>query len=705
MRSIPLADTRGERVLAPAGQHFQPEIQGMRALSVLAVVWAHARLPGLPGGFTGVDVFFVISGFLITRLLLAEMARTGRIDLLAFWARRARRLLPNAFAALIGTVLLALFLFPGYSPGQLAREVMFAALEFANFHFADEAVDYFQSENAASPVLHFWSLSVEEQFYMVWPPVLLGIGLYFRRSFLRSAVIFLALIWCASFAACLYITYHDQPLAYFGTGTRCWQLATGGLIAAGWSSIERLPPVLRNALAWLGLAAILTGMAVLRDNGFYPGAWALLPTFGAAGLIAGFGAASPTGLLRRGLSAPVMQWIGERSYSWYLWHWPLLALPRVTFPDSAYIEAIALPALLLVACAAYRWIEAPIRKGRILRAGPLPTLAGGAAALAAVIAVGYLHMPVLLLTDKSFAARIAWVETASKDISRAILDGCHLEKEPIQQPDCLYGDITASRRAVLFGDSHAMHWFEGFHSAAQTTGWQLPSWTKNRCPSVDMTQFLDNSPYLACLKWRADRIVKMIGADRPDLVIMSNRTDYYKMLDNPEISPLINYIQKEYIWKAGFRSIIQKFLSANIQILIIRDIPRARSAYRKCLGMGETCESPRTKAFANNPPLDQEVASEFGDRVIFADFSDEFCSKESCAVTKNGIIIYRDSHHLTPSIAATFAPQMAKLLQTFADRRSLAHIGGSEQLDARLPPISVLHGSGAAGAINSVPAK
>src|SRR5688572_5752126 len=210
MHSISFADIR-DGAAVRSEQHFQPEIQGMRALSVLAVIWAHARIPGLPGGFTGVDVFFVISGFLLTRLLLSEMRRTGRIDLLAFWARRARRLLPNAFAALIGTVLLALFLFPGYEPGKLARDIMFAALEFANFHFANGSVDYFQSEAATSPVLHFWSLSVEEQFYMAWPPVLLGLGLYFRHDLLRAVLVALAVVWCVSFAASLYITYDEQP--------------------------------------------------------------------------------------------------------------------------------------------------------------------------------------------------------------------------------------------------------------------------------------------------------------------------------------------------------------------------------------------------------------------------------------------------------------------------------------------------------------
>jgi peptidoglycan/LPS O-acetylase OafA/YrhL len=186
----------------------------MRALSVLAVIAAHAGLPGLPGGFTGVDVFFVISGFLITRLLLAEVDATGRIDLLVFWARRCRRLLPNAFAALIGTVLIAVFLFPGYDLIVLAREVKYAALEIANFYFIDKGVDYFGSDLRASPVLHFWSLSVEEQFYIGWPLLLSGLAVAFGASYRRAAVVLLAIIWCVSFALCVSLTSSEQPVAY-----------------------------------------------------------------------------------------------------------------------------------------------------------------------------------------------------------------------------------------------------------------------------------------------------------------------------------------------------------------------------------------------------------------------------------------------------------------------------------------------------------
>jgi peptidoglycan/LPS O-acetylase OafA/YrhL len=682
------AGIREESARARSRPDFQPEIQGMRALSVLAVIWAHARLPGLPGGFTGVDVFFVISGFLITRLLLSELTRTGRIDLLAFWARRARRLLPNAFATLIGTVLLALFFFPGYMPDKLAREVMFAALEFANFHFADEAVDYFQSEGPASPVLHFWSLNVEEQFYMAWPPVLLGLGLWFRQRFLRAALLLLGTIWCVSFAASLYLTYDQQPFAYFGTGTRCWQLATGALLAAGWQGVERLPASVRAAMAWLGLTAILAGMVILGETARYPGAWALLPTLGATALIAGFGAASPGSLLRRGLNLPLMQWIGERSYSWYLWHWPLLALPRITYPDSPYIELLAVPASLAVACAAYAWIETPIRKGRILASRPLPTLAGAAAALAVVVGAGFLHKPLLSAVQPDIATRIDWIKEAVDARSQASKDKCLLGRSVIKQPDCLYGDVLGRRRVALFGDSHADHWFEGINRAATQNGWRLLARTKASCPSADVRVRFAGIPYTACDQWREDTLRYLTGPERPDLVILSNYLDGIGRLYDPDTQEQPSRERATALWREGFRRTIERLLAANIDVLVIRDIPRTDSRYRRCLLTKSLCETPREKSIP--PAVDAEVAREFGSRVALADFTDDICGAASCSPVKGGMIIYRDSHHITASFAVSYAPQISEYLRAFDRKRELASSTkhGAVEAEMRIPLVS-----------------
>jgi peptidoglycan/LPS O-acetylase OafA/YrhL len=666
MSSVAYADgsaMEGTRI--HAGQ-FQPEIQGLRAISVLAVIWTHAGLPGLPGGFTGVDVFFVISGFLITRLLLTEIARNDQIDLLAFWSRRARRLLPNACAALIGTLLLALLLFPGYNPQRLASEITYAALEVANFHFAGKAIDYFQTDSPASPVLHFWSLSVEEQFYLCWPLLLAGICLLGRRNRSGRIVLALGLIWCASFAASLVLTPISQPIAYFGTGTRCWQLATGALLAAGWPQIERLPSAMRCAIAWLGVGAILFGLVMIDDGAFYPGAWALLPALGAGALMAGFGATEPAGLLRRSLSAPVMQWIGARSYSWYLWHWPLLALPRATFPDTPYIAEIAIPVSLAIACLAYHWIETPLRQSRVLAAAPLATLAGAAAMLGLVISAGYAYPPALFLVDARLAARAAQIDAASRDLSQASREGCFLNQVRSDQPPCVYGDTAGRRRVVLFGHSHADHWFAPLNAAAKQAGWQLLSWTKTNCSCASISQHLGGRYYLACDQWREEVLGRMTQTEIPDLVVLSDRI-YYAKKDfyDPATGRYLSAEEGEVAWREGFRKTIGRLIAAGARVLVIGDIPRADKDYQACLLTGKICATPRTRALAF-PPADAEVAREFGDHVTFADFNDRICDRTSCPAIRDGVIVYRDNSHLTATYAASFAPQLTELLRRFA---------------------------------------
>jgi peptidoglycan/LPS O-acetylase OafA/YrhL len=675
-----VADPQTTAAACSHEHRFQPEIQGLRAVSVLAVIGAHAGLAGLPGGFTGVDVFFVISGFLITRLLLAEMERTGRIDLIAFWARRARRLLPNAFATLIGTVLLALLLFRGYDPGALAREITFAALEFANFHFAEKAVDYFRADGPASPVLHFWSLSVEEQFYLIWPLLLFAVGLSAGKRFRRAAAILLGAVWCSSFAASWSLTYTEQPLAYFGTGTRCWQLATGALLATGWQSVALLPQWLRRAMAGLGAAAIAGSMTLL-DGVLYPGAWALLPTLGTAALIAGVGAAAPQGVLRRGLNSQVMQWIGARSYSWYVWHWPLLALPRIAYPGNPYIELVAVPASLAIACAAYAWIELPIRQGRLLAMQrPVPTLAGAAVALGAVIAMAHLHMPMLFLLNSELASKAAQVEIASRDLSQADNDKCHLERQQIEQRDCLYGDPAAPHRAVLFGDSHAVHWFPALNAAAKQAGWRFQSWTKTGCPSVDVRLRSQDQPYRACDEWR-ESIMARLQAEAPDLVVLSNRINYRSAIYDPVTGNDLTREESEEAWREGFRRVVRTLREAGTQVLIIRDVPRASKQYTTCLVTSTHCETPRKEALSDTP-LDIEVAREFGDAVMLADFTDIFCGASTCPATQDGMIVYLDPTHLTATYAATFAPQLAQFYRAAAARLAIpsavAEIGKTE---------------------------
>ncbi len=655
------AGRAAEAALPMPASHFQPEIQGLRAISILAVVWTHAGLPGLPGGFTGVDIFFVISGFLITRLLIEEIERTGSVDLLSFWARRARRLLPNAYATLIGTILLAILLFPGYDLHALREDVTWSALDVVNFLFAGRHIDYFNLDRAVSPAQHFWSLSVEEQFYIIWP-ALLFVGGFVVRHARPRAVVLLVVVWCVSLAASIVMTASDPLSAYFHTGTRCWQLATGGLIAAAWPGIIRLPHGLRIASAWLGLGAVIASFLLIEGDG-YPGLRALLPTLGAGGLVAGFEATAARGVLRSALSAPPMQWIGARSYSWYLWHWPLIALPKITYPEVEHIGIIAVPVSLAIASAAYSFIEQPLHKGDLL-ARPLRAFAGAAAGLVLIVAAGQHSQHIQRLWDAEVADRLVQVQKASGEYPRMGRE-CFLTYNQTDQPPCIRGEVKAAHRAVLFGDSRAGQWFDPLNAAAKQTGWQLQVWGKGACPWPDIPSKGLGDP-LACQQWREAMMARLTGPDSPDLVILSSGTFYHRGMYDSATGRTLPRDEGERLWKKGVRRNIERLLATGMQVVVIRDTPVADKNYRiVCLLRNSSCAIPRDTATAEHF-LDGDIANEFGDRVTVLDFTDDICDADTCPVKRNGVVVYRDRTHIARSFAMTFTPQMVALLNSAA---------------------------------------
>jgi len=651
----------------PAVQALRPDIQGLRAVSILAVVLAHSQLPGFSGGFIGVDVFFVISGFLISRLLLSEAVATGHIDVKRFWIKRARRLLPNACLTLATTAILATFVFPGYDLHTLAKEITSAALNYSNFHFADKSADYFHFDGSPSPVMHFWSLSVEEQFYLLWPLTLIVLARKFPHKIWKAAAIVLVLVWIGSFAISLVLTAIDQPVAYFHTAARCWQLATGALLVIFWDGIAKIDIGLRRLMAGLGAAAVAFSIAVFDASTLYPGYWALLPTLGTAAIIAGAQAGERGGWLERLLSLPVLQWIGARSYSWYLWHWPLIVLPQATFPDTPYVALISLPLSLLIASLVYWGLEDPIRRNRMWVALPLPFMMGAGAALIGVIGIAFGAILLPSLADEATAARMAVLDASSQDRPRVFYDRCHLRKKDIKQPECLYGDVTGRRRVVIFGDSHAAQWFDALDAAAKQTGWQMNSWTKGACPSVDVALSWRprGSRYSACDHWRDAVMADLTGRARPDLVVISNRKEYTGRIFDPISGNFFSHSVAEEAWRNGFRRILDRLTQAGIKVVVIGDIPRAHKYFATCLAQGRVCDRTRTEAIGSQPDI--EVAKEFNGKVTLVDFTDEMCDEVKCPTTKNGMIIYRDDYHLTAKYAATFAPQLSQLLSSFAD--------------------------------------
>ena len=353
---------------------YRPDIEGLRAVAVAAVVLFHAGVPGIGGGYIGVDVFFVISGFLITSLMMREVATTGGLSLLRFYGRRARRILPASSVVLV-TVILAGYHWLGFLRGdEIASDGRWAALFASNFNFAAQGVDYLQSQAAPSPLQHFWSLAVEEQFYFVWPAVLVLL-LWLGLRHTTPAVLGLGV--AASLACSIGET--GTTWSYFSPATRAWELGAGCLLALAGDRLARIPAGLAAALAGVGLAGIVVAALSFDDGTPFPGCAAALPVLSTVLVLAGRGDAL--------LGVAPMRWLGRISYPLYLWHWPVLMIAGQAFgpldgPARAELVLVSIGLAVLT----YALVENPIRRSGRLRHSVL-TAAMALLLIAAPVAV------------------------------------------------------------------------------------------------------------------------------------------------------------------------------------------------------------------------------------------------------------------------------------------------------------------------------
>lgn len=348
---------------------MRPEIQALRALAVGAVVLHHGWPAVAPAGYMGVDVFFVVSGFLITALLLRESARTGRISLRDFYVRRARRILPAAMAVLVVVTVLTSLVVPRSEWRAYFREVIASALYFENWLLAADSQDPARDDLASTPVQHFWSLSVEEQFYLAWPLLIIAaIAFAARRARdpRRALLVVLGTATVASFAWNVALTAQDHNLAYFSTFTRVWEFGVGGILAILAPEVRPGRERTRAVTGWLGLVLIAVPIATFRTPEVFPGLVALVPVAGALAVIwAGMPAAPWSPARVTGL--PPVQWTGDISYSLYLWHWPIfMFVPFFTgVPSPPWLMVLLVVASFAVAAASKRWIEDPARFGGV----------------------------------------------------------------------------------------------------------------------------------------------------------------------------------------------------------------------------------------------------------------------------------------------------------------------------------------------------
>ena len=686
-------------------QSFRRDLEGLRAVAVGLVVLFHARLLGFSGGYVGVDVFFVLSGFLITGLLIREFSDTGRVSLRDFYARRARRLLPAAAVALAVTAIASAFLLPPLRFADVGGDIVAAALYASNIRFAAQAIDYLGSELAPSPVLHFWSLGVEEQFYLFWPAMLTIVagGAFAagrRASGLRRVGITLAVVLGVSLVASIWLTVVQQPLAFFSLPTRAWELALGGLLALPLAR-TLVPARLGSSLAWVGVGLVVAAALVIGPSTPFPGVAALLPTVGSALVIAGGlptgGAAGPGPLL----ALPPMRYLGRISYSLYLWHWPIIVLPEAAFGSLPAPVRVGLAGLaVVVAAASYRWVEEPIRHGRAasIRPSRVLALAGAAsltvalsgAALAALTplslrpagpvvggsiddvplpttgprtSTGPTRPPATTTPGPVPADLVPGLVDARDDLPVIYSDGCHVDiPATVPATPCVFGDPDGAETIVLFGDSHAAQWFPTLERIANERDWRLLSMTKSGCSSVDVpvwNTILDR-PYEECTAWRA-AVVNEIGRADPALVAISNAHRYSLALD----AELAWSTDHEDVWSAGLSRTLDQLSGEADAVVLIGDTPLMTDDPPVCLSKrlddASACATSMTSAVPRiRLAEDLRIAAATG--ATFVDPTPWLCPTDPCPVVIGRFLVYRDRHHMTATFARALGPRLLPLL-------------------------------------------
>ena len=689
---------------------------------MVLVVLYHANFRLLPGGFVGVDVFFVISGFVITGVLLRHARGGGGVAFADFYARRSRRIIP-ASALVIVMVVVAEFHFNGVIYGSLAALVGKAASIFmANIHFARVGTNYFTSTRPPSPLLNFWSLAVEEQFYLVYPALFLGvIALRIRRSLEVRLIVFLSLIIVASFSLSVIQTASNPTVAFYSPLTRAWELALGGLVACTAHWLMTTPLQLRRVMTWIGLAGIAVAALSFSTSTVYPGWLVALPVLGTGMVIAG--GTGPVGLdwgAELVLGLRPFQAFGSISYSWYLWHWPVLIIAaecagrnRLGFRENIPYLALG----LVAAIATYFVVENPIRHLAVLRRIPWASIGIGAVITAVTFAFtsantnGFEQLtrglrverpivstqvdpapqsgvpPVLfnsrvsaeghLVPAKVVAGRVrisasitsippditpSLVE-ATKDVGIPLGSPCWLANaDQWKSPVCTYGDRNARGAMVLFGDSHAAMWFGVLNKMAHSAHLRLILFSKAACPvaSVMLTNpTTQRGPWTACTRWREDSIAK-INELHPQLVLIGEAAP-----DVTEAGIRASAHQiTSALWRVGVAKSLREINVAPATRFVIGNVP-PHVAGPVCLSQHtknvQACSVPVAYNLSRFSAAEESATLNTGSSFVNA--WPWFCAA-TCSSVIGRYVAYFDPFHVTNTYALTLQGVLAKALNS-----------------------------------------
>ncbi len=660
---------------------FRPDIQGLRALAVALVVIYHLYPSLLPGGFVGVDVFFVISGFLITGHLWRGYQRTGTVGLLDFWGRRARRLLPAAVLVLVVTWVVSRLVLPAPRLADTATQIRASALYFQNWQLAHDAVDYLTAQDPASPVQHFWSLSVEEQFYLLWPLLFLVAGFTARRRGGRSGRVVIAgltsVVVVGSLAYSVWETRVDPKAAYFVTTTRMWELGLGGLLALLPGQPQRWL-ARQGWLGWVGLAMVIASPFALSGTTAFPGAVALLPVMGAVLLIAGGSAVGRHGPAPL-MSARPMVFLGGISYALYLWHWPVIDLYtawRGTAPDALSGAGLVVVSVLLA------WLTKIVVEDRVrlsaLLAGHSWRSVSTALAVALPVALvsvyiagepgqwdgklgpGYPGAAVLAagqVTTVKAKPVLPPLNDLRADVPEYWQQGC-LDGGNAPPKECVYGDTTNPKLTVaLVGDSVAGNWFPALQKIALQQHWKLVTEMRATCTwTATMTiNTMNGTPFTVCHQWGVAVLHDLITTIRPDVVITSDLPNTGSTT-HPKAGP-----QGYADIGAGMAEYWTQLEDHGISVVPIQETPVMGYTVPDCVATygasSAKCDVPVAKAIVQDPPTVYATRDMAG-KVKEIDMNDFICEQTRCRAVVGNVLVYFDGHHLTASYSETMAPYL-----------------------------------------------
>lgn len=679
---------------------FRGDIQGLRAIAVLAVIADH--MFGYPlGGFVGVDVFFVLSGFLITGLMLREFDKTGKISFGDFYRRRVRRIMPVALFVLIVTTAASWYLFLGERTRSITLDAASAAIFGANWRFAAQGTDYLQADGPVSPLQHYWSLSVEEQFYLVWPALfVLVLGVLAARfawdatraKHVLTLVVVAVTLGSLAFAA--WETQANPTVAYFSTFSRAWELGVGALIAVLAPRLSRIPAAVRPALQWLGLAGIIASLFLITPETAFPAPGALLPVLATALVVAG-GIGGPRYVFP--LTNVASRYIGDISYSLYLWHFPVIIFAGAVYPErGAFVILGMLVATSLLSVFSYHLIEDPIRKSSWLDPSAKKkqkmsaesavrlqlTAVSALAVITAVVSVMAInHGPtsaaqaVPAPIPQASSGTAAAVSPADV-LSASLLDATKAAEWPELSPsmdalgsagfpvedaagcapatdsgkDCSISTPDPSKLAIVAGDSMAIAWLPAIRAALEPNGWTVHAVTYAGCPFLDADVASETDDRTEACAGHREIVRTVIAESKPGLLILSNA--YNQGMIAEDRKPSLT------AWEAAATRAQSEWTEAAGRVVVIQSPPQGADP-KECvtrISKPTDCVAPIVKkTWSDYAAVDRRVAERAGHAYI--ETKKWFCTSGSmCPVFADGITIRRDKSHITEEYARKLAP-------------------------------------------------